>query len=113
GAADDGGRVLLDRAWHRPAYLHIGRVNLEVPRNSDCPGQVASREPLAERRAKPIPGIRQHAAEAHTGRDDRIDLRQGHLRLRPRARYSAGTPARSNRARFLVELLGRNTAKPA
>src|SRR5262245_53804215 len=110
-AADDRGRVLLDRAWHRPVYLHIGRVNLEVPRNSDCPGQVASRESLAERRAKPIPGIRQHAAAAHTGRDDTIDLRQGHLRLRPR-RSILGRNTRSLQPRPIpCRASGRNNRK--
>src|SRR5262249_5680606 len=39
---------------NRPDHLHIGRVSLEVPRNTDCPNQFASREPLAERRAQPI-----------------------------------------------------------
>src|SRR5262247_118365 len=37
---------------NRPDHLHIGRVNLEVPRNTDRPGQLASREPLAEWRAQ-------------------------------------------------------------
>src|SRR5262249_34540875 len=46
-----------------------GRVNLEVPRNTDCPSKFASCEPLTERRAQPITGVRQHAAKAHTGRD--------------------------------------------
>jgi hypothetical protein len=32
----------------------------------------------------PITGIRQDAAKAYAGRDDTIDLRQGHLRLCPR-----------------------------
>ena len=52
--------------------------------NADRPGQFASCKPLAERRAQPITGIRQHAAKAHAGRDDTIDLCQSHLRLRPR-----------------------------
>src|ERR1700758_4207006 len=55
-----------------------------MPWNTDRPGQFASCEPLAERRTYPITGIRQHAAEAHTGRDDTIDLCQSQLRLRPR-----------------------------
>ena len=55
-----------------------------MARNADRPGKFASREPLAERRAQPITGIRQHAAKAHTGRDGTIDLRQSHLRLGPR-----------------------------
>jgi hypothetical protein len=33
-----------------------------------------SREPLAERRAQPITGIRQYAAKTYTGRDRPIDL---------------------------------------
>src|SRR5262245_13744667 len=67
---------------NRPDHLHIGRVYLEVPRDTDCPNQFASREPLAERRAQPITGIRQDAAKAYAGRDGTIDLRQSHLRFR-------------------------------
>src|ERR1700724_840974 len=53
---------------NRPDHLHIGRVDLEVARNTDGPGKFANREPVAERRAQPIPGIRQDAAKTHTGR---------------------------------------------
>src|SRR2546423_6059662 len=67
-----------------PDHPYIGRVYLEVPRNTDRPSKLASREPLAERRAQPIPGIRQHAAETYTSRDRPIDLRQRDLRLGPR-----------------------------
>jgi hypothetical protein len=35
---------------------------------------LASREPLAKRRAQPVTGIRQHTAKAHTGRYHAIDL---------------------------------------
>src|SRR2546430_4550392 len=55
-----------------------------MPWNPYRPGRFASGEPRAERRTKPITAIRQHAAEAHTGRDDTIDLCQSQLRLRPR-----------------------------
>src|SRR5437016_6352772 len=77
------------RFWGRPRpamgqIIHIGRVYLEVPRNTDRPSKLASREPLAERRAQPTPGIRQHAAETYTSRDRPIDLRQSDLRLGPR-----------------------------
>src|SRR5262245_49963841 len=77
------GNVLAGTAMSgdRPDHLHIGGVYLEEPWNTDRPGQVASCEPLAERRAHPITGICQHAAKAHTSRDDTIDLHQGHLRL--------------------------------
>src|SRR5580692_6082041 len=94
---------------NRPDHLHIGRVDLEVARNTDGPGKFANREPVAERRAQPIPGIRQDAAKTHTGRGCPIDLRQGDLRLGSRRPISAGTPARSCRARLLVQLSGRNS----
>src|SRR6476620_2835589 len=68
---------------NRPGHLHVGSIDLEVPRNADRPGQLASRQPPAERRAHPITGIRQHAAKAYTRRNDAIEFRQGHLRLRP------------------------------
>jgi hypothetical protein len=42
--------------------------------NAHRPGQFASRESLAERRALPITGIRQDAAKTYTGRDDTIQL---------------------------------------
>jgi hypothetical protein len=38
---------------------------------------------LAERRAQPVTGIRQHTAKAHAGRDHAINLSQGDLRLGP------------------------------
>src|SRR5215813_10916447 len=31
-----------------PDHPHIGRVHLEVPRNTDCPSKLASCEPLTE-----------------------------------------------------------------
>src|SRR5262249_29751313 len=43
---------------NRPDHPHIGRVNLEVARDTDRPGKFASCEPLAERRAQPITGVR-------------------------------------------------------
>src|ERR1051325_9585072 len=51
----------------RPDHLHIGRVDFEMAGNSDGPAQFAIREPLAERGALAIAGIRQHAAKAHAG----------------------------------------------
>src|SRR5262245_37786767 len=39
---------------NRPDHLHIGRVHLEVPRNSDSPVQFACSERLAEWSAHPI-----------------------------------------------------------
>jgi hypothetical protein len=37
-----------------------------VTRDADGPGKPTTREPLTERRAEAVTGIRQHAAEAHT-----------------------------------------------
>src|SRR5262245_16117148 len=66
-----------------PDELHADRVHLEVTRDADRPGKLASREPLAKRRAQPVTGIRQHTAEAHTGRHHAINLRERDLRLGP------------------------------
>jgi hypothetical protein len=41
----------------RPDHLHIGRVHLEVTRNTDRPGQYALCEPPTKRRAQPITSI--------------------------------------------------------
>src|SRR5262245_16673891 len=68
----------------RPDHPHIGRLHLDVPRNPDGPGQFASCEPLAERRAHPVTGIREYAAKPYTGRDGTLDLHQSQLRLRAR-----------------------------
>src|SRR6516165_2167695 len=84
-----------------PDHPHIGRVHLEVPRNTDRPSKFASCEPLTERRAQPITGIRQHAAKAHTGRDGTIDLRQSHFRFRS-CRSTFGRNTRSLQSRPLA-----------
>src|SRR6266536_1999903 len=65
-----------------PDELHADRVYLEVTRDADGPGKLASREPLAKRRAQPVTGVRQHTAEAHTARYHAIDRGQGDLGLR-------------------------------
>jgi hypothetical protein len=122
---------------NRPNHLHIGRVHFEVTRNTDRPGKFASCEPLAERRAHPIARIRQHTAKAHTGGDDTIrhlpdilsiaaedmlaDARWQNISWRtgkspPGPSLASSVPfdirsehpARSNRARLLVQLSGRN-----
>ena len=66
-----------------PDEPHADRIYLEVTRDADGPGKIASREPLAKRRAQPVTGVRQHTAKAHTGRYHAIDLGQGDLGLRP------------------------------
>jgi hypothetical protein len=57
---------------NRPDHLHIGRLHLEVPRDTNCPGKFASCESPAERRAQPcLPtsasGQRPVAAPRHSG----------------------------------------------
>src|SRR5271155_665123 len=47
-----------------PDQLHADRIHLEVMRDANRPGKIAGRKPLAERRAQPVTGIRQHTAEA-------------------------------------------------
>src|SRR3974390_3913200 len=64
-----------------PDHLATTGVHLEVTRNANSPGKLAGREPLPKRRAQPITRIRQHTAEAYTGSDYAIDLRQGDLRF--------------------------------
>src|SRR5271154_1948532 len=68
----------------RPDQFNSNRINLLVTRDTDGPGQAACREPLTERRAEAITGIRQHTAKTHTGCHDAINLRQGDLWLGPR-----------------------------
>src|SRR6188768_1679627 len=66
-----------------PNELHADRIYLEVTRDADRPGQIASRELLAERRARSVTGIRQHTAEAHASRHRPINLSQRDLGLGP------------------------------
>src|SRR5262249_2003490 len=57
-------------------------------------------------------GIRQHAAEAHTGRDDTIDLCQSQLRLRPR-RSTFGWNTRSLQPSSIARpALGKKQSQP-
>src|SRR5262249_39889944 len=67
-----------------PHHPTTAGLSLGVPRNPARQRTFARREPLADRRAQPIPGIRQHAAETYTSRDRPIDLHQSDLRLGPR-----------------------------
>src|SRR6187551_1895366 len=66
-----------------PNQLHADRIDFEVTRDADRPGEIASRKLLAEGRARSVSGIRQHAAEAHASRHHSIDLSQRDLGLGP------------------------------
>src|SRR5450759_1631200 len=68
---------------NRKDELHPGRINFLTPRNADCPSQPAGREPLTERCAEAVTGIRQRTAEANTACDHAINLSQRDLRLGP------------------------------
>src|SRR5665811_1313066 len=65
-----------------PDKFYADRVHFEVTRNANGPGKFASREPLTERRAHPVTGIRQYTAEVDTGRNDAVNFGQCHLWLR-------------------------------
>src|SRR5690606_32577941 len=54
--------------------LHIGRINLLVPGDSDSPVQASCAERLTERGRQAVSGIREYAAEAHPGGDRPVDL---------------------------------------
>ena len=69
---------------NRPDQFNPDWIHLKVTRDTNGPGQAACREPLTERRAEAVTGIRQHTAKAHTGCHHAIDLRQGDLWLGPR-----------------------------
>src|SRR6266581_1803215 len=49
-----------------PDQPHADTVHLEVTRDADRPGKIASREPLAKRRAEPITGISPRASVSDT-----------------------------------------------
>src|SRR5450759_5263326 len=59
------------------------RINFLTPREADRPNQPTGRETLTKRRAEPVSGIRQHAAEPNTGCDHAINLSQCNLWLGP------------------------------
>ena len=69
---------------NRPDQLDVDRVHLEVTRDTNGPGQPACREPLTERCAETVTGIRQYTAEANSGCYHAIDLSQRDLWLGPR-----------------------------
>src|SRR5262249_57752012 len=77
--------------------LHVRRIDFLMPRNTDRPGQPASCEPLAERRAQAVTGIRHDAAKTHTRRHHAVDLGQGDLGLGAGClitrRYAGALPA--------------------
>src|SRR3974377_1033354 len=64
-----------------PDHLHAEGGDFEMPRDADSPDQLASRKPLAERRAQSITRVRHDTAEVHTGRDHAIDLGERDLGL--------------------------------
>ena len=83
----DIGNVPLARAppiGNRPDQLYPDRIHLKVTRDANGPGNAAGREPLTERRAEAVTGIRQYTAEANPGCDYAINLSQRDLWLGPR-----------------------------
>ncbi len=107
-AVDNTSGMCRLRGRPRPATGQISftRINLLVTRDTDGPGQAACREPLTERRAEAVTGIRQHTAKTHTGCHHAIDLRQGDLRLGPRYAVLDGNARPLQRTALLVQLSG-------
>ena len=64
-------------------HRHVGGIDLLLERDADGPGQAALAQRLPERRAQAISGIGQHAAEAHAGGANPVDLGQRDLGLGP------------------------------
>lgn len=63
--------------------LHIGGIDLLVPRNADGPAKATCAQRLPERSGRPVTGITQHTAKAHSGSHDTVDLLDRDLWLRP------------------------------
>src|SRR5512139_3423266 len=60
---------------NRPDQFNPDWIHLKVTRDTNGPSQAACREPLTERRAEAVTGIRQHTAKAHTGCHHAIDCK--------------------------------------
>ena len=94
---------------NRPDHLHIGRVDLEVARNTDGPGKFANREPWRNGALSPYPASAKTQPKRTPAAVARSISARAICGLVRAVRYSAGTPARSWRARLLVQLSGRNS----
>src|SRR4029079_18466415 len=96
---------------NRPNELHADRIYLEVTRDADRPGEIASRELLAERRALSVTGIRQHTAEANASRQHPIDLIKRDLGLGPCHLMLDGNARSVQPSRIIRPVLGKEKAQ--
>ena len=62
-------------------HRHVGRIDLLLERDADCPGKAALAQRLPEGRAQAISGIGEHAAKAHAGGTNAVDLVERDLGL--------------------------------
>jgi hypothetical protein len=99
-------------AGNRKDQFYPDRINLQVTGDPDGPGQAAAREPLTERRAETVTGIRQYTAKAHTGCHHAIDLRQGDLWLGPRRAVLDGNARTLQTHRIARPTLGNEEDAP-
>jgi hypothetical protein len=74
----------------RPQQLDRGRVDVLGLQDAYRPGEAAHAQALPEGRARPVPGVGQHAAEADAGGGDPVDLREREVRLRQGAAVLLG-----------------------
>ena len=93
------------RNW--PDQLDPDRVHLEVSSDTNGPGKPACREPLTERCAEAVTGIRQYTAEANSGCDHAIDLSQRDLWLGPRYAILDGNTGALQTRRIARPALGK------
>lgn len=66
---------------HWEDQSNIGRLDVLAKGDADGPAKAARAQCLPERSGQPITGIGQHAAEAHSCRDNSVDLHDRELRL--------------------------------
>jgi hypothetical protein len=79
-------------ARHRPEQLDRAQVDVLGLQDTDGPSEASCAQALAEGGARPVAGVRQHAAEADAGSKDPVDLGKCNVRLRQGAAVLLGHP---------------------
>ena len=93
-------------------HRHVGWIDLAAFRDPDSPGQATRAQGLSER-GGPITRFGQHAAEAHAPPFRTRSISATAISSLVRAsRRSLGTPALLIRCGSLVQVSGRNSARP-
>ena len=93
-------------------HRHIGRIDLLLERDADRPAQAALGERLPERRTQAIAGISKHAAKAHAGGANPVDLGQRDLGLGPVDTMAIGHAGTVEPGRIARPALGQEQPQP-